>query len=311
MKEKQSIILAMCGLTIVLLSFFWWRETHDAAIPIANEETAPPEAAMHVRMPQVSNVTHDTSEWARRLAARGITNDLDSTTKTFKESGNCLYYFIARSVADKNHADNGLTPERNLLWQSTLQQTEALCRGANEETVARAFMVSVLEAAKQGDADAQSCFVILGDDFPSANHEMSARYRKYLQARYIEHGPAVIKNALERGDPYVANMLIYRHFPAGFVADNPRTEEMIPPPDPYLNFRAEQLALYRTPSGSPSHADIETSLNRFLELEILPDDEIVRAEEWAKATYAREFANAPPIDPSKKTPCHSIEGDAP
>lgn len=301
----------MCSLIPALLFFLWWRGAHHAEAPAANEGIASPGIAAHAPMPPASNANSDKSEWARRLAARGAANDPESIVETFKESGNCLYYFIARSVADKNHSGEGLTPERKLLWQSTLKKTETLCHGANEETVARVFMASVLEAARQGNADAQSCFVISRSNFPTANDELSARYRKYLQTRYVEYGPAIIQSALERGDPYVADMLISRHFSNGLVADNPRTEETIPPPDPYLTFRAEQLALYRVPPESPSHADIEKSLSRFIELEIISDDEILRAEEWAKATYAREFANAPSIDPSKQTPCHSIEGDAP
>lgn len=311
MKKNQPFMIAICSLAILFLFLFWWKGTHNLANHVTAEDIAPPKATKHTWKPRTLNMHHDASEWGRRLTARKNANDLRSTVDTFKESGNCLYYFVAKSVTNKSHSEEHSTLERKSLWQSVLEQTETLCRGADEETVARAFMVAVFEAAKQGDADAQSCFIISRADFPTTNPDLSARYRKYLQARYTEYGPAIIQSALERGDPYVADMLIYRHFPAGFVVDNPRTEEMIPPPDPYLTFRAEQLALYRVPPESPLHKDIETSLNRFIELEIIPDDEILRAEEWAKATYTRKFANTPPIDPSKKTPCHSIEGEAP
>lgn len=311
MYKKQPLILTICILVTGLIFFFWWPGSRDAANPVTTDKIAPPDITTQAQKPQTSNANYGVSEWARRMTARSNADDLESMTETFKESGNCLYYFIARSSANKSYAEEGATPERKLLWQSVLEQTEALCRGSDEETVARAFMVSVLEAAKKGNADAQSCFVILGDNFPSVNYEMRARYGKYLQARYIEHGPAIIQSALERGDPYVAYMLIYRHLPSGFIVDNPRVEEMIPPPDPYLTYRAAQLALYRTPPEFSSHKSLENNLNKFVELEILPDDKIVRAEDWAKTTYAHEFAHTLPIDPSKQTPCHSIAGSAP
>lgn len=311
MRKKQHFILIACTSIALLLFFFWGRETQNFTSQMTPEDTAPLETTARTHKLRATDEHHDAGKWARRLAARRNANDLQSTIDTFKESGNCLYYFIARSALDKDHADDGSTPERKLLWQSVREKTESLCRDTDEETVARAFMVAVWEAAKQGDADAQSCFIISGDDFPTANHKLSGRYRKYLQARYIKYGPAIIQSALERGDPYVADKLIYRNFPINFIVDNPRVEEMIPPPDPYLTYRAAQLALYRTHPESPSHKSLENNLNRFVELEILPDDKIIRAEEWAKATYAREFANTSPIDPSKQTPCHSIDGEAP
>ena len=307
MRKKQQLILTVFFLASAFLLFFWWKNAPNDGHPSTAKDVALNEAAA----PTLTHTPTNTSEWARRQALRKKTPSLESTVETFKESGNCLYYFIARFATNKDHPEEDTTPERRLLWQEVLKKTETLCQGANEETVARAFMVAVWEAAKQGDADAQSCFVISRSNFPTVNDEMSARYRKYLQTRYIEYAPSIIQSALERGDPYVADMLIYRHFPTGFVADNPRTEEMIPPPDPYLIFRAEQLALYRSSPESTVHANIKERLNRFIKLEILSDDEIIRAEDWAKTTFAREYANTTPIDPSKQTPCHSIAGNAP
>lgn len=318
---KSLRIYIISGLAFVSLSTLFIREVgfpHKANQPTPANET-------HQKPPKSINPAHslpstDSSEWSRRLAARGNASDLKSTIEIFKESGNCLQYFVALheiAAAQGNDHLNSVpqaaTPASGRIYpnlqraSSVLAQTKTFCSGSDEESVARVYMSSLLNAALLGDADAQSCFIITGAAIPSPKVMLSGRYTQYLESRYIEHSAVFTQSALERADPYVAENAIYKYIESPSL--HPSARDNLPLPNPYLTFRAARLASLRAlPEQSVS---LQKSLTTFEKLDLLTDDEIASADEWAQATYARDYSNAPKLDLNRFTPCHSLKETTP
>ena len=318
---KNSMAYIISGLAFLSISALFIKK---AELPHKlNGPTRPNETHQEVRKPitpPLSIPNTGSSEWARRLAARGNASDLRSTTETFKESGNCLQYFIALHEIATNQ-DNGhlnSTPQAatptlagtnpNLQKAShVLQQTEFFCSGSDEESVARAYMSSVLNAALLGDADAQSCFIITGAAVPSPKAMLSGKYTQYLESRYIEHAAAFTQSALERADPYVAENAIYKYIESPSL--HPSARDTLPLANPYLTFRAARLASLRAlPEQSASLQKILATIEK---LDLLTHDEIASADEWAQATYERDYSDSKKLDLNRFTPCHSLKETTP
>ncbi|MFN3704269.1 hypothetical protein [Thermomonas sp.] len=308
MRTSRIIAVFVLASLVVFAAFLWQRLENQNERKSNEVEVDFPEPLHSLGFP-LANKTKP-SEWARRQAAREGVSDMETVVEAFRESGNCLQYFVAqhematingdaRNAGGASSDDMGISLRR---YEAILDQTKDLCSGSDEETVARVYMASVLRAALQGDADAQSCFVISGSVIPSPKVMVSGRYTKYLESRYLAHVATFTQSALERGDPYVGRNAINRYLSSPATHDSMR--DTLPLPDPYLTLRASYLAsLIALPA---QRASLEKSISTFEKLHILPNSEIISARKWAEDAFARNYSNAQKIDLGSFTPCHSL-----
>lgn len=151
---------------------------------------------------------------------------------------------------------------------SVLEKTKALCAGANQ-TVARTFMTSVLDAAIKGDADAQSCFVVTGAVIPSPEAMLSGKYAIFGNSA-VAACKSILKLALERADPYVAKKIILQFTTS--PSSQPSLQDNPTRLDPTLILRAARLASLRAPPEQ--RQSLEDSLSEFEKLKLIPDNEM-------------------------------------
>jgi hypothetical protein len=164
--KKLLVLFTVVGIAAIV-GWQWWRhEVSPAPLPPVTDVVVPQKTPQGQPAPHVIT-TVDTSEWARRYAARKKAVDVESVTRTFKEASDCLLYHAAR-----HELNNFVTDERlddlsketlaalkdldattsRTLWIA--RQTEALCIGSNPDALAQVYMDALLTAALMGNPDA-------------------------------------------------------------------------------------------------------------------------------------------------------------
>jgi hypothetical protein len=318
--RKILVLLALSGVAAIG-TWQWWRLEARSALPPEEAGAVRSQGQIVSPQPQQSNymadAKADSSEWARRNAARKNANDIESVTRTFKEANDCRLYHTARhelgamlnderlddlsgrSLAFLEHID--ATSSRYL---TIARQTEALCAGTDPDELARVYSDAILKAALMGNPDAESCFVT-GDLYPIKI--TSDESQRYFDDRYLRYAPNFMQNALKRGDPHVAAYALYRQLPPQgghlSVVDN------LPKADPYLTVKMARLAALR--ALPENRKIIDDQLTMFEELNLLEPEEFKRAQAWALETYEREFAGQPPINLYSQPHCYSSPDLAP
>lgn len=308
---KNSLVLfAIVGVAAIGL----WRWEHHRVSPSSSSLHEVVDAAQKQQATKA-----DSSEWARRLSARKGGDDLESATRTFKEASDCLLYYAALREIDSYVNDERLDDLSNRTlaslenidatsrrYLSIARQTEALCIGSDRTALLKEYINAILKAALLGSPDAESCFVI-SNPAPVDGREVSADLMHSLEKRYAKYAPLFTKNALERGDPYVAGSALYRYIASPPV--HPSLLDDVPKADPYMTWRAARLASLRaTPE---QRKRLEGDLAMFEEQHLLGPEEIQRADAWARATYERDFSGQPPLDLDAQAPCYSSPELAP
>lgn len=261
--------------------------------------------------PHVSAVIADSSEWARRQAARKNAHNVGSVARAFKDASDCLLYHSARhelkaflnderldDISNETLATLENIDATSKMYLSIVRKTEAFCIGSDRDSLAQVYADAILTAALLGDADAESCFVI-GSISPL--EITSATSLEFFENRYLKYAPTFIQNALERSDPYVAGNALYRYIASDGV--HPSRLDDLPKADPYLTWRAARLASLRVLPEQRTR--LEGDLARLEKQNILQLDDIKRADAWARAAYEREFAGQAPIDLDAQAPCYS------
>ena len=243
-------VLALLAIVAIVGVVFWrWgrdesSRSHDSGVTTPLRQLATTDKS-------------DSSEWARRVAARRGANDLESVTRTFKEANDCLLYHGVLHELDVvlNDERLGDLSEETAKTLSDLdatsskqveiaRQTETLCMGSNQEAAARVYADALLNAALLGSPDAESCFVMAGHHPPTEEGRRSTAVQRFFKERYMKYAPGFMRNALERGDPYAANLALYRYVasPSGHSS----AQDSLPKTDPYLTWRAARLASLRS-----------------------------------------------------------------
>lgn len=320
MRTRLIFYTAGSAILAIFLLFLWHHAPLKTSRGQPHTDNHAIENIKQQKSQPIPAQNHDPSEWEHRLAARGGASDLESISQTFKDSGNCLRYFVALHEVRAIQGDdrlNDLSKETlktvdsmdESLKQSlsVLEKTKALCAGANQELVARTFMTSVLDAAIKGDADAQSCFVVTGAVIPSPEAMLSGKYTRYLETRYLQHANKFTKLALERADPYVAKKIVLQFTTS--PSSQPSLQDNPTRLDPALILRAARLASLR--ALPEQRQSLEDSLSEFERLKLIPDNEIRRANDWAETIYAREFYDKPKLDLNSFGSCSSLQETSP
>lgn len=308
-------------LSIILIAgigtWQWLRGDLGPFRPQAGETVEQELSAAAASRPARAAASADSSHSLQRRAIRGHADDIEGVTRAFKEARDCLAYHAVREELSTVLNDERLqdlsseslasleridaTTSRQL---SIARLAERSCIGSDKKTLAEVYVDAIFKAALQGSPDAESCYVITGVSSIEAGSSLSL---KLLEERYLKHAPAFTRNALERGDPYVAAYSLYRY--SASEAMHPSRLDEVAKPDPYLTWRAARLASLR--ALPDQRMQLEHGLERFRQQNLLQPDEIERADAWAKATYRREFAGRPPIDLNSHVPCHSSPDLAP
>lgn len=306
-------MLALLAIIGVVGVVFWRWGRDESGYSDGSGETKPPKQL-------VPAAKVDSSQWARRVATRKSANDLESITRTFKEASDCLLYHgvlheLNAVLNDERLGDlSGETPETLSDLDATsskqleiARQTEALCMGSNQDIAASVYVDSLLKAALLGSPDAESCFVVAGHHPPTEEGSKSIAVQRIFTERYMKYAPDFMRNALERGDPYVASQALYRYIasPSGHES----AQDGLPKPDPYLTWRAARLASLR--SNPEQRVRLEGYLEMFEKQRFLTAADIQRADVWANVTYERDFSEQPPINPQSWAPCYSSPDLAP
>lgn len=305
------VLSILTAASLALFAMFLWQRPDPHKESLGEVKSSDPASRPNFELPGAAVASAASSEWAVRQAAREGRSDMQSIVETFKEAGNCLQYFVAlreKALIEDDALNDSAATEDDTgtslrKTQEILDQTAAFCAGSDEETVARAYMLSVFDAAKRGNFDAQSCFVITGSVIPSPKIMLSGRYAEFLEARYLANAAAFTQSALERGDPYVAKNALYRYLETPPAHASKRGA--LPLPDPNFTLRSAHLAALR--ALPEQGASLETSIATFEELDLLPGYQVASAREWAAGTFFRDFSSAPALDLELFTPCHSLK----
>jgi hypothetical protein len=320
--KKLLVLFTVIGLIAAIVVWQWERhEAKPTSLPAGAGVVAPQQQPQGQPAANATVTTADTSEWARRYAARKNVVDVESVTRTFKEAVDCLAYHSARrglrSVLNDERLDD-LSKDTLVTLQgidadlsrglSFVRQTEAFCIGSNPDTLEQVYVDAIFTAALMGNPDAQSCFVINQESAPWESASRSAAWAAFLENRYLKYAPVFMQSALERGDPYVAKTALYQYI-AGPPVDFPSTLEKMSKADPYLVWRVARLASLR--SLPEQRKFLENGLALFKEQNLLQPDDIKRADDWANATYERDFAGQPPINLDSSPQCYSSPDLAP
>lgn len=314
-KRLRPIILLAVAIALGVLAFRSWSPEPDdpiappvllpEVVQVQTEMTLPTntiEAKVRriaVAQPQAVAET-DTSMWARRLAERGGRSDLEAWIETFEEALQCLLYHEALEAFSleqktpnfQNLDEIGLKFLQDLdqfymRMQSNMDRTKDLCAGSDASSVFLRYHEAWLIAALSGDPVAQRCFINAG--FNSRYRE-DPSYKGLLALQYRQYAPNLVQAGLERADPYIAWLAMYR-----FIAlPNDQPNDDVPLPDPYLTWRATRLVSLR--STPEVQASYDSALALMEESGLISAHDIERADAWAANTYARDYFGQPPID---------------
>ena len=312
--KKTLVFLTLIGIVVISV---WQLRQREASPALLLPEAGATIATQEQQAVHVTAATTDSSEWARRHAIRKSAADVESVTRAFKEASDCLLYHVARHELRIFSTDERLADLSNEMlatlesidaassrYLSIARQTEAFCIGSDREVLARVYSDAILEAALLGNPDAESCFVISSI---SPLETIAPASWEVLENRYLKYAPIFTQNALERGDPYVARMALYRHVAS--LGVHPSRLDDLQKPDPYLTWKMARLASLR--ALPEQRMILEDWLVRFEEQNLLKSDDIRRADAWARAAYERQFAGQPPIDLNSQVPCYSSPDLAP
>lgn len=308
--EKALVLLSLIGMTAIG-SWSWSRHQTDPAQMPPQVDTVGTQEPLHENFASSITTASNASERARAPATRKNANDVESVTRTFKEASDCLLYHGARrelhGILNDERLDDlsreTLATLQNLdatssRYLSIVRKTEASCIGSDRDALAQVYTDAILKAALLGNPDAEVCFVIS----PSQLRNTSAEVSETLEDRYLKYAPVFTQNALERGDPYIAARALYRYVAAS-PSRHPTRVDAMRKADPLLTWRAARLASLR--ALPEQRARLEKILEHLKEQNMLPPDEMQRADAWAKATYDRDFNGQPPINLDAHTPCYS------
>ena len=256
----------------------------------------------------------DTSEWARRLAARGDRRDLDAVIETFQESMQCHHYhdsveLLQVSINDPRKKDLSTLSLRELaemdntamLEQAVIDRARTLCEGSDRAAVERAYHLAMLDAALRGDPDAQTCFLRDGSD---TRNWSSQEFQQSVAPRYSEYVGLFTEACMERADPWVGLSILNEYWTISPFA-TPIANRLVPLPDIVRTWQVARLASLRAPPEL--RATIEGRLSDIAERALIAPEDIERADAWAQATWEKEFSDEPPFDFDRYGAC-SPEG---
>ena len=273
------------------------------------EVGAPPSVDLATRIKHSSKpavpteAVPDTSEWARRLAARGNRQDLDAVIETFQESMQCHHYhdaleLLQASINDPRKKDLTTLSLRDLtemddtltLEQAVIDRAGALCEGSDRAAVERAYHLAMLDAALRGDPDAQTCFLRDGSDTRNWSPQ---EYQQLIGPRYAEYRRSFTEAGLERADPYIGYWELYRYLRATGPDPLPSNPSE-PLPDIVRIWEVARLASLRAPPEL--RLKVELRLSYAAERALISPEDIAAADVWAQATWEKEFSDEPPFD---------------
>lgn len=334
-KRARRIGIFILVVAIVLMAIWvWWLGEHSGVVSVPSSAVVrihlEPEtradasdaiAAIKSRVAAartrhaamvhpIGSVEMDTSEWARRLAARGDRRDLDAQVETFEESMQCRNYHSAfesfrnfqndpryQGLDELSPRDLEQVDDTLARLQTVMERAETLCEGSDNKAVERAYHDALVNAALLGDSAAQACYIVRGPQLPRpvSRDEVNSSMNQYL-----ENAPVLTQMALERADPSVAWHALYQ-----FVASpptHPSAYDAIPLPDAFLTWRAARLmSLRATPE---LRSELEERLEEMARRGFIGADDIDRADAWANARYEQAFAGQAPVDASNLNPCY-------
>lgn len=322
MKNRGKILISFVIIGVAMIATWHWRCDGAEQIPAprlsrhAVETPSFPsgQGGFASRKPPVTletTGTVDRSEWARhRIILKGA-NDVESLVRAYKETNDCRLYHSARHelelfLKDERAGDLSNETQATLesmdatsaMYLAALHQTEVLCAGSNPDALAAVYPDALLKAALSGAPDAQSCFVL--DNVASLQVPSRETYAD-AEKKYLKYAETFTQNALERGDPFVADRALYRYIASEGV--HPSELDTQPLANPYLVWRGARLASLRALPDQSQR--LEGDLALFRKLNVVRPQDIRRADAWAKATYQRDFAGKPPLDLDTQAPCYS------
>lgn len=312
-KRKAFVLLAVLSLGVIGVWFLWhWypaaSQLRDAGVAFSRQNGM---AAIAASIPSAASSGTPVVQRARPHDLGNAAGQLQAVVRRFKESSDCLLYHTARNeieyllsderlgdLAERTHQTLEYTDTQTERYLRILRRTEASCSSTDQIALAHAYADAVLEAALLGDPDAQSCFVLAGTGW---RPEIDPAAAKIWFDRYLRYAPDFMEISLERGDPYVATRTLYRSTSSPSLS--PSEMDAMKLPDALLIYRAAKLASLR--ALPEQRARMERRLAVLKERSHLQSDAITVADEWAGATYAREFAGQQPINPESYAPCYS------
>lgn len=330
MKPDRSMMAVRVIASCLAVAGAWlaWPRAQPMDAPIAMSQVernalgptamaAPPSVDLaaartrHSDRPAVpTEAVPDTSEWARRLAARSDRHDLAAVIETFQDSMQCHHYhdameMLQASINDPRKKDLTTLSLRELkelddtltLEKVVVDRADALCTGSDRAAVERAYHLAMLDAALRGDQDAQTCFLKDGSD---TNNWRLQEFQQWVAPRYPEYVDLFVERGLDRADPWVGLFMLNAYW-----TDSPfstsMTNRMAPSPDIIRIWEVARLASLRAPPEL--RTTIEGRLGDIAERAPISPKDIARADAWAQATWKKEFADAPPFDFERHGAC--------
>lgn len=317
----MKVVFVLVAVMAVVGAWLAWSRDPPVRVPVASSkverstlnpaelsEPPPIDLATQIKPPRLNSADStiaisDTSEWARRLAARGDRRDLDAVIETFQESMQCQHYYAALKMLQvavndprkKNLSTLSLNELAEMddtatLEQAVIDRTRALCEGSDRAAVERAYLYAMLDAALRGDPDAQTCFL---RDGSLIRNWSSQEYWRLIGPQYYEYRKSFIHAGMDRADPWVGFWELSRYLRATGPDPLPMTSSE-PVPDIIRIWEVARLASLRAPPYLRSMT--EDMLNSVAERALISPEDIARADAWAQATWEKEFSDQPPFD---------------
>lgn len=321
MKYKKTIYTATLIIVVGgVCALLWWRKDKGLA------SSEPPQvmangndlAANGTAVDLVGSKPADSSEWARVRAETRGNKDLDSIVRAFKLATDCLAFHDAVDEVNSLLKDESLgdlstetlatlqrmdaSSSRNV---SLVQRLDGLCKGSDKNQLVHAFSDAVFEAAMKGNAEAQTCFLLMGPSPWQGSRSIPAEESEV--GRYTTYAPGFTQKALERADPRIGVKVLasYVESSQGHASLNDRS----PQPDPALTWRAARLASLR--ALPEQRSIIAYRLAAFRDAGGLSSLAVKQADDWAKEVFDREYAGQSPIDVDSPVECYSSPDLAP
>jgi hypothetical protein len=292
MRSRSTVLVVAVGAASLLaVAYFGLRPGPPHSSPDVVSETRPSGLA---NQPASAEGAPASTASTSALTAALSGSSGDSARGSFRTSQQC--YFASRELAlsKRNAGDCKMfegRPEYQNAYAECLNKwvdarnraaaaeaTMAKCGGSGDRL--RAYYEATKQAAANGDADAQLCY--LRSDFNYLD-DQSPFYTEADEREYDKVAPRYVTEALQRGDWRIVHLLATRSFnpSSGLV---PRLDKIGQPQTIYKMTKLLRLG------ASGSYANF---LDSILAEQGLTQDEASKGDAWAQETYTQYYSGVP------------------
>lgn len=194
-------------------------------------------------------------------------------------------------ISNPEMAENAL--EALDRWDAIVQANRQSCEGVSPEEIDQRLFGFSLQAGRDGNLEAQGCFV-MGDFFEHGGYGEHGDWKE----DYLAHAPGFMQHGIDAGYwPTVSVAVAILSDSSGL----PPLWQDLPRPDPYEVYRAVRLAYYR--SNSSGALRLQEHMQVLESRYHLSQDVVTQADRWAQKVYQEQFSGSPPFDPRLSEDC--------